>query len=383
MSVMDNKKSVALVLLDLSAAFDVIDHELLLDRLSYSFGVTDTALSWMKSYLTDRYQKVGVGNDSSDYISLSCGVPQGSVLGPRLYCLFSRPLGEICRRHKMNYHCYADDTQLYLQFDGDWEAVSARLEMCLNDICSWMNLNMLMLNRDKTEFIVFNTRTTRSGGDVSLKVGDASVSASDCVKNLGVYVDTTLSMERQVNAIVSSCHYTIRKISYLRPYITTGAAKTLTQALVLSRLDYCNSLLFNIPKYLISKLQRVQNTAARLITRCSLRDHITPTIISLGWLTVEQRIKYKLLTLVYKCLAGSSPHYLEELVQRYTPGRSLRSSRGSRIVVPTVNGVRYGGRRFDAAAADLWNDLPSRVKDARSLQSFKRLLKHHLLAEMQ
>jgi hypothetical protein len=109
-------------MLDLSAAFDVIDHNILLNRLDYAFGISGDALSWIKSYLVDRPQRVAINLDHSDDMQLKYGVPQDSVLGPSLYCMFAKPVEEICRRHGMSYHRYADDTQVYqiLKPTGDW-----------------------------------------------------------------------------------------------------------------------------------------------------------------------------------------------------------------------------------------------------------------------
>ena len=123
-------------MLDLSAAFDAINHTILLERLNYSFGISDNALSWIESYLKDRTQRVAIGTVQSDNLKLQYSVPQGSVLGPKLYCMYSKPVGEICKRHNMLYHCYADDTQTYqvIKPEGDWDNLSERLKACLSDI---------------------------------------------------------------------------------------------------------------------------------------------------------------------------------------------------------------------------------------------------------
>ena len=150
----DNGLVSVLVLLDLSAAFDTIDHNILLQRLEHQIGIKGTALSWFRSYLSDRSQFVHVNDESSINTTVSHGVPQGSVLGPILFTLYMLPLGNIIRNHSINFHCYADDTQLYLTIKPDESNQLSKLQTCLKDIKSWMSCNVLMLNSEKTEILV-------------------------------------------------------------------------------------------------------------------------------------------------------------------------------------------------------------------------------------
>ena len=290
-----------LLMLDLSAAFDTIDHQILFNRLEYSTGVTKDALLWFKSYLMDRTQSVAIGSVQSDDIKLCFGVPQGSVLGPKLYCIFAKPVGEICRRHGMSYHSYADDTQVYqvIKPQGDWSDLSERLERCLSDIADWMTANMLKLNQEKTELIIFAPKhQVKHFSDFRLKFDGTLLSDVSCVKNLGMYFDKTISMEQQASAITRSCFQQIRNIGRIQSLISVDACRTLVSSLVISRLDYGNALLYGTNNKIISKLQRVQNTAARLITRKRKYDSITPVLISLHWLPVHYRCQYKLLIYV-------------------------------------------------------------------------------------
>ena len=165
---MDNQKITCLILLDLLAAFDMIDHTILLNRLETTFGIKDTAPKWIASFLTGRTQKVAIvdlGTDlgaTSDPVTLTFGVPQGSVLGPILFTLYTVPLGKICWKHHIFYHLYADDTQLYLSFklnrNGSKEECIHSLENCINEIRDWMCINLLKLNDGKTEFIILGTQ---------------------------------------------------------------------------------------------------------------------------------------------------------------------------------------------------------------------------------
>ena len=158
-SAIDNQSYVILLLLDLSAAFDTVDHKILLQRRSCRFGIKGKALSWFKSYLENRKQIVNVKGETSYSMDLRCGVPQGSVLGPILYVLYTSPLGDIVKSHGLSCHFYADDIQLYCSFKLHDQVASVQvIESCLNDVDAWMLANMLKLNRDKTELLVIGPK---------------------------------------------------------------------------------------------------------------------------------------------------------------------------------------------------------------------------------
>ncbi|TWW71496.1 putative RNA-directed DNA polymerase from transposon BS [Takifugu flavidus] len=150
-----------LVLLDLSAAFDPVDHSILLQRLEHVIGIKGTALDWFRSYLSDRYQFAHVHGVPSSYSRVSHGVPQGSGLGPILFTLYMLPLGNIIQQHGINVHCYADDTQLYLSMKPEETETLVKLQTCLKDIKSWMSSNFLLLNPGKTEVMVFGPEPLR------------------------------------------------------------------------------------------------------------------------------------------------------------------------------------------------------------------------------
>uniref|UniRef100_A0AAR2IX88 Reverse transcriptase domain-containing protein n=1 Tax=Pygocentrus nattereri TaxID=42514 RepID=A0AAR2IX88_PYGNA len=168
-----------LVLLDLSAAFDTIDHNILLERLENMVGFTGTALSWFRSYLSERYQFVRVNNLSSNYSKVRFGVPQGSILGPLLFTLYMLPLGTIISKHGINFHCYADDTQLYISSKPDDKIKLGKIEDCIKDIKDWMSNNFLLLNSDKTEVLLLGPKLARDRqSNSTLKLNNLSVSSS-------------------------------------------------------------------------------------------------------------------------------------------------------------------------------------------------------------
>jgi hypothetical protein len=178
-----------------------------------------------------------------------------------------------------------------------------------------MDRNMLNLNKDKFEFIVFHPpHQCLNPLDFAINIGKNSFTPSSCVKNLGVYQDECLTMEKHVSLVTRNCYHQIRSIGRIRDYISTDACRALVQSTVTSRLDYCNVLLHNLPQSLLRRLQLVQNTCARLITRTRRRDSISPVLKDLHWLPIEYRAVYKMLLYVYKALHGLAPQYISELV---------------------------------------------------------------------
>ena len=170
----------------------------------------------------------------------------------------------------------------------------------------------------------------------------------------------------------------IRNISKIRKLITRDATVTLVRSLILSRLDYCNALLIGSSTKLISKLQRVQNTAARIVAMSPKRGHVTPILKDLRWLPIQQRIVFKTLCLTFQCLKGVAPVYLQELLTLYVPTRSLRSQNTKLLQIPKTQSKSYGNRSFSFAAAVEWNALPEDLRLCDSLSTFKIRLKNHL-----
>ena len=389
LTALDSGSGAVLLMLDLSAAFDTIDHGILLSRLNSLYGISGDALDWFKSYLSNRVQRVIIGDTVSECKSLNFGVPQGSVLGPKIYCMYTKPISDIIAGHGLSHHCYADDTQLYIAIEhsANLHSELLRMERCVADIRNWMRHNMLKLNDDKTELIVFASRYNQHlYSDASMMIGNTTVVCEPQVKNLGVIFDQVRSMRQHVNYTSRTARFHLRNISRIRRYIPEESCKLVVQSLVTSRLDYSNGLLYGIPKSAVSILQSVQNSAARIVTKTAPREHITPVLRELHWLPVDRRIEYKILLYAYKALNGLAPEYLCNMVELYAPDRVLRSASQNLLVVPRGKHCQYGMRTFAMAAATLWNSLnvrdrSNRIRDSPSLESFKSNLKTLLFKE--
>jgi hypothetical protein len=242
-----------------------------------------------------------------------------------------------------------------------------------------MRTNMLKLNTDKTEMMLIASKKDLHMIDkISVKVGNTDIKSISHVKNLGVILDSTMTMKHQVNVTTRLAYHKLYKIGRIRRYLSEDVTKTLVNSLVTSRLDYCNSLLYGLPNSLLSKLQRVQNTSARVITKTPRHNHITPVLKELHWLPIAYRIKFKILLIVYKALKGLVPCYITELIKTYKPARTLRSQSSLTLAVPTgIPSTTYGERSFCRAAPLLWNALTEKIRIAESVREFKSLLKTH------
>ena len=185
-------------------------------------------------------------------------------------------------------------------------------------------------------------------------------------------------MVDHVNSLCRSCYVHIRNIGKVRRFLTTSATEKMVHAFVSSRLDHHNSLLYGLPKYLFEKLQRIQNHTARIVTRAARYDHLTPLLKELHWLPVSYRIEYKILLLTFKCVHGSAPVYLSQLIVPYQPARSLRSADQFLIKKGKPRTKTYGDRAFQNCAPLLWNALPLSIRALDTVESFKRGMKTHL-----
>ena len=257
----DRQVVILVIMLDLSAAFDTLDHTIMLDRLWRMYGIDEQALKWISSYLDSRTQSVHVNGSKSQPKTMTFAMPQGSVLGAVFYVYYSKPVGLIIRSHKMEYHCYADDSQLYIVLNqANVNETIHRVENCVSDIQTWMERNLLKLNEDKTEIILFSKKSMENlFGNISLSFGGSVIQPVKKVKNLGCWLDNTLSMDTHAQAIVRSCYFQLRKIKHIRQYLS------IIHSLVISKLDYSNALLAGAPKTVTNTLQRVQHMAARVV----------------------------------------------------------------------------------------------------------------------
>ena len=233
---MNDQLVTLLLLLDLRAAFDTVDHDTLLHRLQFTFGMNVKGLSWFSSYLSGRSQQIAVNETLSAEFELQCGVPQGSCLGPLLFTLYSSKLFEIIKHHFPTVHCYAHDTQVYISFCPndrlDQLNVGELLESCITDICSWMLHDNLKLNDEKTE-----PQKLEKVVITHIRVGNTNIYPVPVARNLGSWLDANVSMTEHISKICSSSFYYLNNLRGIRKYLSKKSAESLIHAFISIRRD--------------------------------------------------------------------------------------------------------------------------------------------------
>lgn len=370
---LDVNNGVIVLFIDLSAAFDTVDIDLLLHILESEMGVCSTALNWFSSFLKGRKQFVKIEKSLSDALIVDFGVPQGSVLGPVLFNIYIQSLFTLIKESGFSTSGYADDNNAYQGFSihFQYDVINVQLPLLMSNIKHWMNIHFLKLNSDKTEIITFFPNNVNRNSTINGTFIEGNcIRFSNSVKNLGFILDGCLKMDKQVNSIVSHCYKKLGDVARNRHLLSDEDTVLLMHAIVSSRIDYCNILYYGVNKCIIQKLQMLQNAAARLISKRRKCQSVRDVLKSLHWQRVEERIVFKLLVLTFKILNGMAPESLSNLI-------SVRN-RAALLLNNTFLDTSYGRRSFKYAAPRFWNALPLNIRLAASLDNFKQRTKHYL-----
>ena len=241
-----------------------------------------------------------------------------------------------------------------------------------------MYSNKLKVNAEKTGVLpVASTSRLSSVGRDSVDIGGKRIPFRSLVRNLGVHLDQTLSMQQHISSVCHAAYLELRRIASIRPYLTQSATAQLVSSAITSRLDYCNSILARLPLKQISRLQSPEQRCKTCLRKCRY-DHVTPLLQELHWLPMKFRPQYKIATFVYRFFDGSLPGYHSQTLCAYEPTRNLRSSCEKLLKVPKRNTKTFGERSFSFLAPSVWNSLPSGLRNSSTLPLFKSRLKTHL-----
>ena len=369
-------------MLDFSSAFDSIDHTILVHRLHTDFGFTDAVLQWFSSYLTDRTHYVSLSNNCSAFANVHSGVHQGSVLGPILFTMYIKPLSAIIDSHSIIHHSFADDLQL--QMSAPLDRISELLhsvQSCISDVKAWATANMLKLNVSKTELMLVTSKRSKHLHNLptSITIGNAQIPFKQSIKKLCFTLDCHLTMNAHVSNIARTCYFELRRVASIRRFLTSTA--TLVSAIVLSRIDYCSSLLFGSTHDVTSHLQRIQNHAARVILRLPMSSSMTIHLKSLHWLPVKVISTYKIAYFCIHCHSSTAPSYVTDML--HIKPLHTRKTRSSSYTMPLLNRPAHskatlGDRSFSFASSSVWTYIQNDFRCAPSLSSFKSRLMTYL-----
>lgn len=376
-----------LILLDFSRAFDCLNVELLLAKLSY-YGISGESCDWFRSFLTNRSQYVEIESEQGDLLKsklniVNRGTPQGSILSPILFILFTADLPKHIKNSKI--HLYADDTQIYYSFKPEMlrEAVE-KINEDLSSIHDWANNNTLVLNAAKTKYMVLGSKVQCAkvaSQSFDVKINGQVLQKVDNALNLGLIMDKELRYIDHINSKIKNSFYRLKTLYNIRKYLSESVRKTLVEAIVLSQFNYCDAVygprLYNKTKRAI---QRVQNACTRFCYNIPNRAHITPYLNEKNILKMETRRQLHLTCLVHKVALKKRPKYLFEKLEwvKDVQQRNTRRREANKLVIPTHRTSNFKGS-FKYSAAKIWNNLPPPLRQSMSQLTLKRYISRELL----
>ena len=365
--------NVVMVLLDSSAAFDTIDHKILIQRLQDEYNITGDALQLIKSYLSDRTFSTIINQTTSSKRQLRYGVPQGSLLGPLLYILYTKNIEIIIKNHQLNCQMYADDCQLYSSFtNSTLSETEIKIKTCLKEIENWMNKNFLKLNPNKTVIKVFSAKPTIYNDFKIFTPSD-----SNYITLLGVNINNNLGLQSFISKKVRTCLFHLRNFYNIRKNLDRPTRIRLVISQIISTLDYCNIVLIASTEKDLKPLRLTMNRAVRFIFGLRLREHITPFYKKLHLLPIKERVKFKACSTAHKVFYGSAPNYLIEQFNKFIPSTqiNLRTTTGRDDFMFSCDLNTVKSKNLMSIIKVKWNSLPCELRKCASFPLFKSKLK--------
>lgn len=381
----DEGSLTVMCLLDYSKAFDTINHKLL-SAILYHIGLGSTAVNLVFNYITGRMQCVSVDGCVSSFLPIVRGVPQGSVLGPLLYSIYTCQFAKCLQFAKC--HFYADDTQLYYSFPPHKVTEACdRLNQDLERLCTISRKHSLCINPSKTEVIVFGPKKFRLNPDVrnciKIFVDGVQIELKRSVKNLGIILNDELDFTEYMNLCTQRSYAALKAIYSNRMFLDRKTKQLLCESLVLSRLNYCDSLYGSyISAYNARRLQKIQNSCLRLIFGIRRRQHISHKLGDVKWLNMRNRRLLHSATLFHNIISTGKPPYLYRRIRFRTDVHHV-NIRYKGTLTPPLHRLEHFKRSFSYQITNVYNNLPTHVKLAPSIFLFKRRLFSFLFTKQQ
>ena len=374
-SELESGKMVGLVALDLKKAFDTVNHSVLLDKMSY-YGVQDKELKWFQTYLTDRLQLCTMFNNRSEAQQIKCGVPQGSILGPLMFILYVNDMPTCFTKCDVNI--YADDTAFYYAAN-DLSTIKNVLKSELKSVFEWLCANKLSLHIGKTNSLLICSQQKRrhlTNTNLSLDLDGDDIEQVSSLKYLGVIIDENLKYKEYMDALIGKLNRSIGIVRRASRYVDQITRVTLYNTLVLPHIDYCSTVWGkSICKKDLSRLQRIQNSAMRIILECHYRTHICDMLKTLKWLSVEQRLDYNICCQMWKIVNKQAPSYLNHINVQTSTVHNYNTRAASQNNIHVAHSHKNS---LKANGTEAWNSLPPHIKNCDNFRHFKNLLLKHI-----
>ena len=388
----ENGDMVGVMMIDLSAAFDMVDHGLLLQKLEV-FGLDNKAISWIESYLSNRCQSVFVDGCLSPPLAIECGVPQGSILGPLMYILFTNDVPDLVHNHPVNYKkpntfcqdcggtvCYVDDAT-YSAAHSDPGVMSDTLTNQYKKIAEYMVSNRLVINDDKTHLVVLGTkRTAARRNEVTLQAGNHTILPTKSEKLLGCHINEDLKWKENIlgsdQSIIKQVTSRINGLSLVSYRADFATRLMVANGIVVSKMCYLIQLWGGCDSYLIRSLQVLLNRAARAVTGLSCYTSTRRLMDSCHWLSVKQLVVYQTVVMIHKIVKSGSPYYIHERLSADYPYQTrLATTGGIRLDETFSTNYTLTQNSFRFRGAKEYNQIPASIRSITHMTTFKKKLK--------